>query len=307
MSETNLGPRARRKGLKGGYSVDPAQVIAITSGKGGVGKTNIVANLGYSLCRLQRRVMILDGDLGLANLDMLLGLTPTYTIQHVLQGEKNLEETIIEGPGGVKILPASSGIPELAEVTPEQKLLLLTQLESLVDQIDVLLIDTAGGISSTVMFFNTMADQVVMVVSPEPTSIATSYAMMEVLSSRYAQRRFQILVNFVRSESEGLDVYRRLNVVTENSPSISISYLGWVPVDEYLQEAVKRQRAVAEIFPTSKASKNFVALAQKITQIKIFSTPGGGPNLFRRPLTQEPTNLPKEGALPQFRETIHGN
>lgn len=280
-------------------SVDPVQVIAVTSGKGGVGKTNVVANLAYSLCRLKRQVLILDADMGLANLDVLLGLIPKYTIQHILMGERTLEEIMIEGPGGMKILPASSGIQELTELTSQQRMALLSQLESLNERTDVLFIDTPAGISSNVMFFNTMANEIIVIVSPEPTSITDAYAMIKVLTTRYAEKYFHLLVNFVRSESEGLEVYRHLSMVTERFLNLSIRYLGFIPVDTHLQEAVRQQRAVAELFPNCSASKSFLALAEKIARLSVSSTPRGNLNLFWQSLMQKPIDKQREGILSQ--------
>ena len=148
-----------------------AQVIAITSGKGGVGKTNIVANLGFALSQMGKRVLILDADLGLGNIDVLLGLTPKYNLSHVVMGEKVIPEIVIEGPMKLKILPASSGIQELTQLTEDQRTRILAELKLFLDPIDILLIDTAAGISSNVMYFNTAAQQILVVVTPEPTSM----------------------------------------------------------------------------------------------------------------------------------------
>ncbi len=265
-------------------SLHPVQVIAVTSGKGGVGKTNVVANLAYSLCRLKQRVLILDADIGLANLDVLLGLIPKYTLQHILIGEKTLEEIMIDGPEGMKILPASSGIQELTELTAQQRMALLSQLESLNECTDVLLIDTAAGISSNGMFFNSMANEIVVGVSPEPTSITAAYAMIKVLATRYAGKSFQLLVNFVRNEEEGLEVYRQLSMVTEGSLNLSIRYLGSIPIDAHVQKAVKQQRVVTELYPNCSASRSFLSLAKKIIHLPVPSMPRGNLNLFWRSL-----------------------
>jgi flagellar biosynthesis protein FlhG len=281
-------------------SGDPIQVVAVTSGKGGVGKTNVVANVAYSLCRLKRRVLILDADMGLANLDVLLGLLPKYTVQHILMEERTLDEIMIEGPGGMKILPASSGIQELTELTSQQRMALLSQLESLNECTDVLLIDTPAGISSNVMFFNTMAHEIVVVVSPEPTSVTDAYAMIKVLGTRYAAKYFHLLVNFVRNESEGLEVYRHLSTVTERFLNISIRYLGFIPVDSHVQMAVKQQRVVVELFPNCSASRSFLALAEKISRLSASSTPTGNLNLFWQSLMQKPIDQRREGILPQL-------
>ncbi|MBW2708821.1 MAG: AAA family ATPase, partial [Deltaproteobacteria bacterium] len=156
------------------------RVIAVTSGKGGVGKSNIVANLGFVISRLGKKVLILDADLGLGNLDVLLGLAPKYNLSHVITGAKTISEIVIEGPGKVKILPAPSGIQELSDLTDEQELRMFTALDSLIDSVDYFLIDTGAGISSNVMRFNSSAPEIIVVVSPEPTSITDAYALMKV-------------------------------------------------------------------------------------------------------------------------------
>jgi flagellar biosynthesis protein FlhG len=161
------------------------RIIAITSGKGGVGKTSIVANLGYAFGQLGKKVLILDADLGLGNLDILLGLAPKYNLSHVITGEKNITEITLEGPGNIKILPASSGIQELTLLTTKQRDHILAELDLLIEPVDILLIDTAAGISSNVMHFNAAAQEIIVVVAPEPTSITDAYALMKVLSLNY--------------------------------------------------------------------------------------------------------------------------
>ncbi|HSO19180.1 MAG TPA: MinD/ParA family protein [Desulfosarcina sp.] len=180
-----------------------ARIISITSGKGGVGKTNIVANLGYQLSRDGHRVLILDADLGLGNLDILIGLAPRYNLSHVISGEKRIGDIIVEGPGKVRILPASSGIQELTQLTRDQKMGMLTELDQLLDTVDILLIDSAAGISPTVMDFSVSAQEIMVVVTPEPTSITDAYALMKVLSTRYAEKTCRLIVNQVSSEQEG--------------------------------------------------------------------------------------------------------
>ena len=244
----------------------PVQVIAVTSGKGGVGKTNVVANLGYALSKSNKRVMILDADVGLANIDVLLGLTPKYTLQHVLTGEKSVSEIMLPGPGGVKILPASSGIQELSDLSSAQKLCLLSELNSLYDQIDVLLIDTSAGISSNVIYFNLAAQEILVVVSPEPTSITDAYAMMKVLCLKYSENHFRLLVNSARSATEAEEVFNNLSLVGQKFLNLSIDYWGYIEQDEYVAKAVRQQKALVELYPLSPASQCFSALARKVCE-----------------------------------------
>jgi len=292
------------KGHSGGETQEvkpagPVQVVAVTSGKGGVGKTNVVANLAYSLSRLKRRVLVLDADMGLANLDVLLGLIPKYTIHHMLMGEKSLEEIMMDGPGGVRILPASSGVQDLTALTTQQRMVILSQLESLNERTDVLLIDTAAGISSNVMFFSTMANEIVVVVSPEPTSITDAYATIKVLTTRYGEKYFHLLVNFARDEFEGLEVYRHLSMVTERFLNLSIRYLGFVPVDAHVQKAVKQQRAVAELYPDCFASRSFLTVAQEVARFSSSSIPRGNLTLFWQSLMEKPVDHREESVLHQ--------
>ncbi len=263
-----------------------ARVIAITSGKGGVGKTSIVANLGYAFTKLGKKVLILDADLGLGNLDVLLGLAPKYNLSHVIMEEKNIEEILIEGPGKMKILPASSGIQELTHLTREQKIQILTQLDVLVDGVDILFIDTAAGISSNVMDFNATAQEIVVVVSPEPTSITDAYALMKVLSLKYSEKVCKLLVNMTTRPEEGREVFRQLHLVTDRFLDIRIEYLGCIFNDEKVTRGVKSQRLVSELYPDAPASKCFRDLARKIAATPPLNPPTDGSNLFWRHLVQ---------------------
>jgi flagellar biosynthesis protein FlhG len=265
------------------------RVIAITSGKGGVGKTNIVANLGFALSQLGKRVLILDADLGLGNLDVLLGLSPKYNLSHVIMGEKTIPEIIVEGPGKMRILPASSGIQELTQLSEEQKLHLLAELDLLNDSIDILLIDTAAGISSNVMYFNISAQEIIVVVTPEPTSITDAYALMKVLSIKYSEKRFKLLVNLASNTQEASEVFRHLNLVADRFLDISIEYLGYVLFDENVPKGVKLQKVVSEISPDTHASRCFAALAKKICRLPSPYFPKGNIQFFWRHLLQKGT------------------
>ncbi len=243
-----------------------ARVIAITSGKGGVGKTNIVANLGYSLCKAGQRVLILDADLGLGNLDVLLGLTPQYNLSHVIDGVKTLPEIIVGGPGNLKILPASSGIQELTKLTASQKRGIFDALNDLLARFDIVLIDTAAGISSNVLYFNASANEIMVVVTPEPTSITDAYALIKILSVKYKEKHFRLLVNLARNAKEADDVSRQLCLVANRFLDVSIDYFGYVPVDDNVKMGVRRQKVVSEMAPMTQASRNFAELAHKLAR-----------------------------------------
>ena len=264
-----------------------ARVIAVTSGKGGVGKTSIVANLGYAFTKLGKKVLILDADLGLGNLDVLLGLAPRFNLSHVIMEEKSIEEILIEGPGKMQILPASSGIQELTNLTRKQKINILTQLDQLIDSVDVFFIDTAAGISSNVMDFNVTAQEIVVVVSPEPTSITDAYALMKVLSLRYSEKVCKLLVNKTRRPEEGREVFRQLHLVTDRFLDIKIEYLGCILDDEKVTVGIKNQKIVSQMYPDAHASQCFRELARKISAMPPVDSPKDGSNLFLRHLGSE--------------------
>jgi len=250
----------------GQYEKHFPKIISITSGKGGVGKTNIVANLGYTLRRFGKKVLILDADLGLGNLDVLLGLTPKYNLSHVIRGEKQLSEVVIEGPGGMQILPAASGIHDLTALTQQERYLVFSQLDAFMHDFDVMLIDTAAGISSNVLYFNINSDEILVVATPEPTSITDAYAMMKVLSVKHSTDRFNLVVNAAANTQEAEDVYRQLSLVADRFLNISMEYYGCILLDENVRKGVRHQKAVTEMAPLTKASRNFIDLTRKIVE-----------------------------------------
>jgi flagellar biosynthesis protein FlhG len=246
----------------------PIRVIAITSGKGGVGKTNIAANLAYHLSQMKKKTLILDADMGLANIDVILGLAPKYNLSHVLSGEKALADVILEGPGGMQILPASSGIQEMAELSKGEKLALLDELGEFCGELDFLLIDTAAGIAGNVIYFNVAAREIIVVVSPEPTSITDAYALIKILYSNYGEKRFMLLANMVRNSSEAREVFLKVSNATSHFLNLSIDYLGYVLEDTRVTDAVRRQKAVAEMYPDSRASKCLQSIARKLCKLQ---------------------------------------
>ncbi len=239
-------------------------VIAITSGKGGVGKTNLTANLAWQLRQLRRRVMILDADFGLANIDILYGLNPKHNVSHVLSGEKTLSDIILKGPAGVQVLPASSGVSAISDITEGQKVMLLQQMEELEASFDYLLIDTGAGIGGNVIYFSLAAQTILVVVTPEPTSMADAYALIKVLSKEYHQSEFTLMVNDVASEAEALDVFKHLTTVTDRFLNVSVNYLGFLPRDVRMREAVRAQRPFMEMFPKSAASAGIKKVAHQL-------------------------------------------
>lgn len=273
-------PASPHKGKGSG----PFRVISVTSGKGGVGKSNIVVNLGLALAQRGLNVLLIDADLGLGNLDILLGLTPKFTIKDVLSLQHSLAEVIVEGPGGLKILAASSGIPELAMLDESQKLFLLDEMDHYTEDVDVVLIDTGAGISPNVLFFNIAAHERIIVVNNQPPSIADAYALIKVLATQYGEKSFKLLVNGLSHKREAVSVYRSLLKVTERflGQEISLDYLGFIPLDEAVPQAVMRQQPVLALYPRTPASKSFVALAQSLWESPRPSGIDGNIKLFWR-------------------------
>lgn len=251
-------------GLRRIAQTKPVRVIAVTSGKGGVGKTNVSVNLAVATAELGREVLLLDADLGLANVDVLLGLQPRYNLQHVLNGERTLEEIMVEGPAGVKIIPASSGTKRMAELSPVEHAGIIHAFSELGGNLDMLIVDTAAGISDSVVTFSRASQDVLVVVCDEPASITDAYALIKLLSREYGVRRFRVLANMVRSVQEGQELFAKLAKVTDRFLDVMLDYSGSVPYDDYLRRAVQRQRAVVEAFPRSQAAAAFKKLAQTV-------------------------------------------
>jgi len=250
-------------GLRQMVKPRPIRVIAVTGGKGGVGKTNVSINLAVAMADIGKRVMVLDADLGLANIDIALGLHPEYDLSHVMNGERELREVIMEGPAGIRVVPASSGVQKMAELSTAEHAGLINAFSEVSNDIDVLIIDTAAGISDTVVSFSRAAQELVVVVCDEPASITDAYALIKLLNREYGVNRFQILSNMVRSTQEGRDLYNKLYRVTDRYLDVMLNYMGCIPYDESLKKAVKGQKSVVQAYPRSPASQAFKNLAKK--------------------------------------------
>lgn len=242
----------------------PVRVICVTSGKGGVGKTNITVNLALALSLQNQSVMLLDADLGLANVDVILGLHPLYNLSHVISQERTLEEIIIAGPNGVRIIPASSGIKRMAELGAEENAGLVNAFSELNDSLDIMLVDSAAGISDSVVTFCRAAHEVVVVVCDEPASITDAYAMIKLLSQDYDVDRFHILANRVVTAQEGRELFTKLVKVSDRFLDVTLNFFGSIPEDPQLRKAVQAQRAVVEAFPGSRSAEAFHRLATQV-------------------------------------------
>ncbi len=263
------------------------RVVSVSSGKGGVGKTNIVANLAYSMSTAGLRVLVLDADLGLGNIDVLLGKAPRYNLSHVINGDRQASDILIPGPGGMQILPASSGVQDITALTPAQRMRLITSLNTVMDAADILLIDTAAGISANVMYFNVSANDILVLVTPEPTAITDAYALMKVMRLKYGEDRFNIVVNMAASEREGEEVFRQLDLVSRRFLDITLEYCGHVPRDPALTTAVRRQSLVCDISATAPASQSIRKLADVILAMPAPMLPEGAGHHFWRYLLEE--------------------
>jgi flagellar biosynthesis protein FlhG len=252
--------------LSGAAGAHP-RVIAVTSGKGGVGKTNVVGNLAVSMADMGKKVLIMDADLGLANIDIIYGVHPHYNIGHVLSGERELKEIIVEGPSGVRIIPAGSGFVNLTHLTDGQKLSLLSEFEAFEDDFDYFLIDTGAGISDNVTYFNLAADECIVVVSPEPTSVTDAYAMIKIMSTQHGEKHFKLLMNMVRDENEAKAVFLNLLQATDRFLSgVSLEYCGYLPRDEKVPAAVRQRKPFVTLYPKAAASRQICRIARQLEE-----------------------------------------
>jgi flagellar biosynthesis protein FlhG len=260
------------------------RVLAVSSGKGGVGKTNFVANLAYALSKRGKKVLVVDADLGLNNIDILLGLTPEKHIGHVLSGESNVEDIILQGPADIHVLPAGDGLQELTQLQPEKKMVLMDELDRVSQGYDFLIFDTGAGISTNVTFFCSAAHETILIATTEPTSLTDVYALIKILHNKHAQKHFRVIINSVSSEREAQGVYRNLTAVTDRFlEGVSLEYMGHILQDPNVPKAVRQQKAFLELYPFSKFSGCINELAEKISKEKHnpLSSEGDQPYFWR--------------------------
>jgi flagellar biosynthesis protein FlhG len=253
----------------------PASVLAVTSGKGGVGKTNVTVNVGVSLARLGYRVGILDADFGLGNVDVMLGLTPQCHIGHVLLGEKTLADIVLTGPLGIQVLPASSGLQALTTMTTSQRMRLRDVLDEFRHQLDFLLIDTAAGISDNVVETVCLAERVALVTSLEPSAVVDAYATAKVLTQASPSTEIGVVVNSVRDGDEAGLAFKQLDVAATRFLGRTLRFYGFIAEDRALRESVLVQRAVVDHLPQAVSSRCFRILASRLAGL------GRGPGGLR--------------------------
>lgn len=263
------------------------KVVAVTSGKGGVGKTNVSVNLACQLARAGRKVLLLDADLGLANVDIMLGLRPKWNLSHVLAGDCGIDDILLTGPNGIHIIPAASGIKKMAELGPEQHGVIVRSLSALSEHYDVLVVDTAAGIADSVVSFSKASQHVLVVVTDELTSMADAYALIKVLNRDAGIRRFKILRNMVDSQQQAREGFNRLDEVARRFLDVNLEYCGYVPRDPFLIKADARQQAVSELYPGAESSLAFRRLAETVDRWEMPSGPSGNIEFFMERLLEE--------------------
>lgn len=265
------------------------RVVAITSGKGGVGKTNVTANLAVLAARQGRRVLIVDADLGLANVEILFGLKPRYHMGHLLDASVPLDEVMATGPHGVRVLPAGSGIQGLTRLDDAQKLRLVTAFDLIEDAFDVVLIDSSAGIGDNVLFFVGAAQEAVLIVTVEPTSLTDAYAAVKVLSQQAGVRYFNVVVNSAPNEQSARDIFETLTSVTNRFLNARVRYLGHLPRDENMHRAIMSQRPLVDAFPHSPSSRALATLSEKLFNEPAPAPLDGGMKLLWQRLLREAT------------------
>jgi flagellar biosynthesis protein FlhG len=244
------------------FGSNESRVIAVASGKGGVGKTNLVANLGIALAKTGKKVLIFDADLGLANVDILLNINPPYNLQHLISGQKQLKEIIVEGPHGIRIIPGASGIAELANLSEDLRDALIATLASL--ETDIILIDTGAGISRNILDFVLAAGEAIIVTTPDPTAMTDAYGLIKAVTKEDPGIELRLLVNMAKSEKEAKEISERIGLVAKNFLGKQIEMLGHIVTDAAVGLAVRRQEAFILSYPNSGAAFCVNMLTAKI-------------------------------------------
>jgi flagellar biosynthesis protein FlhG len=276
--------RIEKDQFKGNSGLFPT-VIAITGAKGGVGTTNLVANLGRAFTQMGMRVLILETNFGLGNLNSFLGLNVQYTIEDFFRNEISLSDTLTTGPGGMMIIPSSSGNQDLAHLDFSRKIFLLTELERMEDRVDIFLIDAGTGFYSNSLFFNAVAQKLLILSTPEPTAQKNAYALIKVLSAKCGRKDFAILINHAQNDREAEGIFKTLySKIDRGLQNVRLEYAGFIPFDEKIRLAVRAQKTVLDLFPGSPVSQKFIDLAKFFIENSIFQKEKGEDNdcVFRK-------------------------
>lgn len=257
-------------------SQKPVKVISITSGKGGVGKTQVTANLALALRSRGKDVMIFDGDMGLANIDIVYNISPPFNLKHLLDGSRKMEEVLFNGPEGVKVLPAASGFEEMTQLDDTRKMALMSQLDQLEGKFDYVLIDTAAGISDNVLYLNAASQFVFVVVTPEPTSITDAYALIKVMASRYEEKSFYIITNQTQSEAEAKNIFNSLlNATDKFLNSVQLWHLFDIPSDQIVRQSITRQIPLFKFDQEGDMKARYLDLAKKVEALELDQAKSG--------------------------------
>lgn len=238
------------------------KIIAVTGGKGGIGKTTISVNLAVSMAKAGKRVLIFDADLGLANVDVLLGLKPKLTIKDVIEGRCSLDEVCVTGPYGIKIIPGASGIQSLVEMPRNHSVSLIQSFETMAEKMDVMIIDTAAGISRQVIDFTNASQHIVLSLCNDPSSLMDSFAVIKILNQQYARRQFGIVVNKVKNMREGYQVFLRFQETISRFMNVQTEYLGFIPRDDYITIAARENASIVDRFGFAPAALAIQQISQ---------------------------------------------
>ena len=267
-------------GLRKMQDLQQIKVIAVSGGKGGVGKTNVSLNTAIALAQQGKKVLVLDADLGLANVDVMLGLRVKLNLSHVLSGEYEIDDIIIEGPAGINIIPATSGTQSMVDLTPSEHAGLIRAFSDIKTKFDILIVDTAAGISDMVLSFTRAAQDIMLVVCDEPTSITDCYALMKLLSREHGVFKFKVIANMVRSPKEGQQLFSKLTKVTDRFLDVALDLVAVIPFDENIRKSSRKQKAIVEAFPESPAAIAFTNLAKRISKWPIPNQASGHLEFF---------------------------
>lgn len=270
------------------------RVIAVTGGKGGIGKTTVSVNLAVAYAKAGRKVLIFDADLGLANVDILLGLRPKKTMNDFLEGHCDIQDVCITGPYGMKILPGASGIQSMVDLDSEKAARIIHGISSLTDHIDLMIIDLAAGISKQVLEFTHAAENIMVIVCNDPTSMLDSFAVIKILSQRYARKKFGILVNKVKDLKEAYQVYSRFQELVVRFLNVSLEYIGHVPADDYITFAARENAPIITAYPAAPASKAFHELQNCVHEWAATLPVSGGIQYFFEKLVKQDANEAEE-------------
>ena len=239
------------------------KIIAVTSGKGGVGKSSIVSNMAYILSSMGELTYIFDADLSLGNIDVMFGMVPKFNVKDLIEGRKHITDVVADGPFGIKIIPATSGVAEFSNLSMEERQILLSSFRE-IPEYDFLIVDTSAGLSSNVVYFNAMSEDVFIIITPDPASLTDSYAVVKALRSKTGQKTFNIIANLVKDEKEGIEIFKKILTVADRFLDVYLNFFGYIPADSNISLATKKQKLWAEHFPQSSATKALTKICDRL-------------------------------------------